>query len=701
MNSTPADIPLAYFKGVGATRAQVLASELGLTSAWEALQCYPFRYIDRSRFYKIGELQDSGSDVQIIGRITQMKLVPMKRGKRLVAYLQDDTGTLELVWFRGYKYIQEQLKSGEVYVAFGRLNRYQSQWNMAHPELELKSKFEQQQRSSLQPVYPSTEILGKKGITQRLFRAIQQQAFQQCRAGLKEVLPPDLIARLQLIGREEAFRHIHFPENADLLAKARFRLKFEEFFFMQLHLLTKNIQHKQRIKGLPFEKVGNYFGDFYQNHLPFELTGAQKRVVKEIRNDLGKPIQMNRLLQGDVGSGKTMVALLSMLLAVDNGFQACLMAPTEILAQQHYKGLTELLEPLGLEIGLLTGSVSKKDRQPLLEGLASGELKLIVGTHALLEKQVEFQQLGLAIIDEQHRFGVAQRSKLWKKNSIPPHILVMTATPIPRTLAMSVYGDLDNSVIDEMPPGRKPVKTEHWFDKNRLKMLQFLKQEIAKGRQAYIVYPLIQESSKMDYKDLMDGYESISRDFPQPQYQISIVHGQMKAEDKEFEMQRFVRGETQIMVATTVIEVGVNVPNASVMVIESAERFGLSQLHQLRGRVGRGADQSYCILMSSYKLSDEAKTRMSTMVNSQDGFQIAEVDLKLRGPGDLLGTQQSGVLQLKIADLVKDNPILKRARSEAFDILKDDPKLEKPEHQLMKRQYQLLYSDKALWGYIS
>ena len=701
MNSSATDIPLAYLKGVGATRAQALASELGLTSAWEALQCYPFRYIDRSRFHKINELSDSGADVQVIGRLVQLKQVPMKRGKRLVGILQDETGTLELVWFRGYKYLSEQLKVNEVYVAFGRISRYQSQWNMAHPELELKSRFEGQQRSALQAVYPSTEMLGKKGVTQRLFRAIQQQAFEQCRAGLKEVLPKSLVEKLQLISREAAFKQIHFPENADLLAKARFRLKFEEFFFMQIHLLTKNIQHKQRIKGLAFEQVGDYFERFYKDHLPFELTGAQKRVVKEIRNDLGKAVQMNRLLQGDVGSGKTMVALLSMLLAVDNGFQACLMAPTEILAQQHYKGLSELLEPLGLDIGLLTGSVSKKDREPLLEGLANGQLKLIVGTHALLEKQVAFDRLGLAIIDEQHRFGVAQRSKLWKKNSIPPHILVMTATPIPRTLAMSVYGDLDSSVIDEMPPGRKPVKTEHWFDKNRLKMIQFLKQEIAKGRQAYIVYPLIQESSKMDYKDLMDGYESISRDFPQPHYQISIVHGQMKSEDKEFEMQRFVRGETQIMVATTVIEVGVNVPNASVMVIESAERFGLSQLHQLRGRVGRGADQSYCILMSIYKLSEEAKTRMSTMVNSQDGFQIAEVDLKLRGPGDLLGTQQSGILQLKIADLVKDNPILRRARSEAIDLLKDDPNLEKPEHQLTKKQYHLLYSDKSLWGYIS
>lgn len=701
MNSSPADIPLAYLKGVGATRAQVLASELGLTSASEILQCYPFRYIDRSRFYTIGELQDSSADVQIAGKIVEIKTVAQKRGKRLVAYLKDDTGTLELVWFRGYKYIQDQLKSNETYVAFGRISRYQGQWTMAHPELELYSKFKSQSRSALQPVYPSTEKLSQKGITQKLFRHIQIQAFEQCREGLVEILPPALMEKLQLMERKEAYRQIHFPQNSDLLAKARFRLKFEEFFFMQLHLLTRNIQHKQKIKGMPFEQVGEHFQNFYNNHLPFELTNAQKRVVKEIRNDLGKPVQMNRLLQGDVGSGKTMVALLSMLLAIDNGYQACLMAPTEILAQQHHQGLTELLEPLGIEIGLLTGSIGKKEREPVLEGLANGSLKLIVGTHALLEPQVVFENLGLAIIDEQHRFGVAQRSKLWKKNSIPPHVLVMTATPIPRTLAMSVYGDLDNSIIDEMPPGRKPVKTFHWFDKNRLKMIQFLKQEIAKDRQAYIVYPLIQESSKMDYKDLMDGFESISRDFPQPLYQISIVHGQMKAEDKEFEMQRFVRGETQIMVATTVIEVGVNVPNASIMVIESAERFGLSQLHQLRGRVGRGADQSFCILMSSYKLSEEAKTRMSTMVDTNDGFQIAEVDLKLRGPGDLLGTQQSGILQLKIADLVKDNSILKRARSEAFDILKEDPKLEKAEHQLTRRQYQVMYSDKSLWGYIS
>jgi ATP-dependent DNA helicase RecG len=528
-----------------------------------------------------------------------------------------------------------------------------------------------------------------------------QQLFVETQARFLETLPAYLLDELKLIPKNAALFNIHFPKSQELLAKAQFRLKFEELFFIQLQLITKNLIRKHKIKGHPFEKVGTYFNDFYQNYLPFELTNAQKKVLKEIRNDLGSNAQMNRLLQGDVGSGKTIVALMCMLIALDNGFQSCLMAPTEILATQHFNGLTELAKDLNINIKLLTGSSKTAERKIIHEQLESGELHIIIGTHALLEDKVQFQNLGLAIIDEQHRFGVEQRSKLWKKNDIPPHVLVMTATPIPRTLAMSLYGDLDISVIDELPPGRKPIQTVHRYDSNRLKVWKFLKDEIAKGRQIYIVYPLINESEKMDYKDLMDGYESISRDFPLPHYSVSIVHGQMKAADKEEEMRRFSLGKTNIMVATTVIEVGVNVPNASVMVIESAERFGLSQLHQLRGRVGRGAEQSYCILMTSHKLSDDSKTRLETMCRTNDGFEIAEVDLKLRGPGDIMGTQQSGVLNLQIADLVKDRDILQVARHEAIKLLKKDASMTLPEHQTLRMVFIEMSKKKNIWNYIS
>ncbi|RUA17720.1 MAG: ATP-dependent DNA helicase RecG, partial [Flavobacteriia bacterium] len=516
-----------------------------------------------------------------------------------------------------------------------------------------------------------------------------------------ESLSKDILEELRLIPKAEALFNIHFPKNQELLARAQFRLKFEELFFVQMQLISKKMLRKQKIKGLPFENVGENFTTFFEKHLPFELTEAQKRVIKEIRNDMGSNAQMNRLLQGDVGSGKTIVALMCMLLAIDNGFQACLMAPTEILATQHYNGLKELLVNMDIKIALLTGSTKKSERTLLHNQLENGNLNILVGTHAVLEDKVQFHNLGLAIVDEQHRFGVAQRSKLWHKNDIPPHVLVMTATPIPRTLAMSLYGDLDVSVIDELPPGRKPITTVHRFDNNRLKVFGFLKEEIKKGRQVYIVYPLIQESEAMDYKDLMDGYESIARDFPQPEYQISIVHGQMKPADKDYEMERFVKGETQIMVATTVIEVGVNVPNASVMIIESAERFGLSQLHQLRGRVGRGAEQSFCILMTGHKLSEDAKTRLQTMTSTNDGFEIAEVDLKLRGPGDLMGTQQSGLLTLKIADIVKDNQILQTARYHALQLLKNDPKLEKEENAPVLRAFTRMMAQKTIWNYIS
>ena len=553
----------------------------------------------------------------------------------------------------------------------------------------------------MQPVYPSTEKLIAKGISNRVINSLMQQLFLESKNSVAENLSEPLINDLKLLPKNEAIFNVHFPKNQTLLASSQYRLKFEELFYIQLQLIRKNLLHKSKIKGYPFPKVGEYFNTFFNEYLPFDLTLAQKKVIKEIRNDLGSKAQMNRLLQGDVGSGKTIVALMSMLIALDNGFQSCLVAPTEILSVQHYNKLIELCKKLNLSIYLLTGSTKTSIRKEIHEKLENGEIQILIGTHALLEDKVKFKNLGLAIIDEQHRFGVAQRSKLWHKNKFPPHVLVMTATPIPRTLAMSVYGDLDISIIDELPLGRKEVKTVHRFDSNRLKVFRFLKDEISKGRQVYIVYPLIQESEALDYKDLMDGYKSISREFQIPDYQISIVHGKMKSVDKEYEMDRFIKGETNIMVATTVIEVGVDVPNASVMVIESAERFGLSQLHQLRGRVGRGADQSYCILMTSFKLSENAKTRLKTMVKTSDGFKIAEVDLRLRGPGDLMGTQQSGVLNLKIADIIKDHEILKLARSYAYQILKVDPSLSTPENIAIKNTFIQLTKYKNIWNYIS
>jgi ATP-dependent DNA helicase RecG len=573
----------------------------------------------------------------------------------------------------------------------------------------------------MQPIYPSTEKLSNKGITNRVVNTIMQNLFLETKGQFVETLSVSLISELKLLSKSDALFNVHFPKSQELLARAQFRLKFEELFYIQLQLIIKNLIHKSKIKGFPFTKVGHYFNTFFKEHLPFELTNAQKRVIKEIRADLGSNAQMNRLLQGDVGSGKTIVALMAVLIALDNDFQTCLMAPTEILSVQHYNSLSEYCNKLKISIKLLTGSSTTLERKDIHESLENGDLQLLIGTHALLEDTVKFKNLGLAIIDEQHRFGVAQRSKLWEKGppltspkgsgkeslpngeirGTPPHILVMTATPIPRTLAMSVYGDLDISVIDELPPGRQPVKTVHRYDKNRLKVFQFIRDEIKKGRQVYIVYPLIQESEKMDYKDLMDGYASIERDFPKPEYHVSIVHGKMKAADKDYEMQRFIKGETQIMVATTVIEVGVDVPNATVMVIESAERFGLSQLHQLRGRVGRGAEQSYCILMTSHKLTHESKTRLETMTRTNDGFEIAEVDLRLRGPGDIMGTQQSGVLNLKIADVIKDKDILQTARYYAKKILSADHSLQSTENKAILYTYKQLGKYKNIWNYIS
>lgn len=701
MQNNLLETPIEYLKGVGPARGELLRKELGIHKYGDLINLFPNRYIDRTRYYKINELQNTNAEVQIIGKIIHIKTVEQKKGKRLVATFIDDTGEMELVWFQGQKWIRENLKLNTVYVIFGKCTSFNGQFNMAHPEMELLAEHEQNLRSAMQPVYPSTEKLTQRGISNRTINKLMQQLFVETQALFQETIPNYLIEELKLIPKNAALFNIHFPKSPDLLAKAQFRLKFEELFFIQLQLITKNLIRKSKIKGHPFEKVGDYFNNFYTNHLPFDLTNAQKRVLKEIRNDMGNSAQMNRLLQGDVGSGKTIVALMSMLLALDNGFQACLMAPTEILANQHFNGLSELAKPLNINIKILTGSTKTSDRKIIHEELENGNLHIIIGTHALLEDKVKFHNLGLSIIDEQHRFGVEQRSKLWKKNDIPPHVLVMTATPIPRTLAMSLYGDLDISVIDELPPGRKPIQTVHRYDSNRLKVWKFIKDEIEKGRQIYIVYPLIQESEKMDYKDLMDGYESISRDFPLPKYCVSIVHGKMKPADKDSEMQRFSQGKTNIMVATTVIEVGVNVPNASVMIIESAERFGLSQLHQLRGRVGRGAEQSYCILLTGHKLSNDSKIRMETMTRTNDGFEIAEVDLKLRGPGDLMGTQQSGVLNLQIADLVKDREILQLARHYAVKLLKDDASMTKPEHQNLRQVFIEMSKKKNIWNYIS
>lgn len=701
MNSNFLQTPIDYLKGIGPNRASLLKKELGIHHFQDLLNLFPNRYLDRTQYYKINQLQPTNAEVQIVGKITHLKTVEQKRGSRLVATFRDETGAMELVWFRGVKWMRENLKLNTPYVIFGKTNFFNGNFSMPHPEMELLEKHEKSIRSAMQPVYPSTEKLSNSGITNRLMNTWMQQLFVESKGAFRETLSQTILDSLKLVSKKDALLNTHFPKSQEHLAKAQYRLKFEELFYIQLQLVRKNLVHKAKIKGYPFEKIDKYFNTFYSKHLPFELTDAQKRVIKEIRNDMGSNAQMNRLLQGDVGSGKTIVAFMAMLIALDNDFQACLMAPTEILATQHYNGLTEWAEKIGIEIALLTGSTKPADRKILHEKLEDGSLHILIGTHALLEDKVKFKNLGLAIVDEQHRFGVEQRSKLWHKNEYPPHILVMTATPIPRTLAMSVYGDLDISIIDELPPGRKSIKTVHRYDAHRLRVFKFIRDEIEKGRQIYIVYPLIQESEALDYKDLEDGYQSIVREFPMPKYQVSIVHGQMKPADKDYEMDRFVKGQTQIMVATTVIEVGVNVPNASVMIIESAERFGLSQLHQLRGRVGRGAEQSYCILMTSHKLSADAKTRLETMVRTTDGFEIAEVDLKLRGPGDLMGTQQSGVLNLRIADIVKDSDILRLARSYAFQVLKADPNLSTAENLPIRNTYAELVKYRNIWNYIS
>lgn len=692
---------LDYLPGVGPAKAKLLRAELGLETYGDLANFFPNRYIDKTNYHKIASLVPDAAHVQIIGKITHFKTVESGKTTRLVATFIDDTGQMELVWFKAQKYFKDSLKLNEYYVIFGKIAKFGATFNMAHPDIEVYETHKSRPQLAMTPIYPSTEQLAKRQITNKFIVRCMQQLFSEIAGSFTETLPQQLMHSQLLVDKNRAMVQIHFPDNIQELQRALYRLKFEELFFIQMELLLQNRIRKVRIKGYAFKEVGAVFNDFYKNHLPFELTGAQKRVVKEIRADMAAGAHMNRLLQGDVGSGKTIVAVLTCLLAIDNGFQACIMAPTEILAQQHYTGVQELLAATGLKVALLTGSVKKTQRVVIHEELENGTLHILIGTHALIEDKVIFKNLGVAVVDEQHRFGVAQRAKLWKKNELPPHVLVMTATPIPRTLAMSVYGDLDISVIDELPPGRKEIKTVHRYDKNRLAVFSFIKEEIALGRQIYIVYPLIEESETLDYKDLMDGFESISREFPVPQYQVSIVHGRMTPEDKDFEMQRFITGKANIMVATTVIEVGVNVPNASVMIIESAERFGLSQLHQLRGRVGRGADQSYCILMTGHKLSKEAKTRLDTMVATTDGFKIAEVDLQLRGPGDMMGTRQSGILALRIADLTKDGDILQTARAAAIELLNRDPQLKQEEHSAVHKVITFLQSKKGFWKYIS
>ncbi len=689
---------IEFLKGVGPQKASSLNTELGIFNFGDMLQHYPFRHEDRSEFQQIRDIHEGLGSVQVVGRVNYWEEVGEGRKKRLVATLRDETGEIDLVWFQSAKWVAKSLKKGVDYIVYGKVNAFGGHYSISHPEMEILTEAGTQ-GGKLVPVYHTTEKMKRKFLDTKGIAKIQQKILEQAYNQIPESLPNYILEKYHFISKRDAVKNVHFPEDLRMLEKAIARLKFEELFYIQLKQLQTRIGRVHEFPGQVFAKIPT-LNKFYKDLLPFDLTGAQKRVVREIYDDMRSGSQMNRLLQGDVGSGKTIVAFICMLMAIDNGAQACMMAPTEILADQHYQGLKEFADILGITIAKLTGSSKKSERKIIDETLRNGELNIIVGTHALIEDKVDFQNLGLCVIDEQHRFGVAQRAKLWNKSSIAhPHMLVMTATPIPRTLAMTVYGDLAVSVIDEMPKGRKPIQTFHKFDSNRLWAFGAVKKEIQQGRQAYIVYPLVEESETLDYKNLMDGYESVSRAFPE--YQISIVHGRMKPADKDFEMQRFVNNETQIMVATTVIEVGVNVPNASIMIIENAEKFGLAQLHQLRGRVGRGAEQSYCILMSGHKLSKNGKTRLQTMVKTTNGFEIADTDLKLRGPGDMMGTQQSGILDLKFADLGKDGKIIEEARNLAGKILSADKALTQPENQLLKKRLASFKDREVNWSRIS
>lgn len=691
---------LKYIPGVGPARADLLRKELNISSQEDLLYVFPYKYVDRTRFYKISELTSDISFVQIRGRFVSFETVGAGRTKRLTARFTDGTGYIELVWFKGLKYIENKYNTGTEYIVFGKLAVYAHQPSIAHPDIETVNENSPALVSGLQPYYNTTEKMKSHFLNSKVLHTIQINLVRSLQERIPETLPQSIIGKYRLMPLHDALVQMHVPTDQTTLKQARYRLTFEELFYIQLHILRHAKEREKKYKGYPFKHVGNLFNTFFYNHLPFELTNAQKKVIKEIRNDLGKERQMNRLLQGDVGSGKTLVALMAMLIAADNGFQACIMAPTEILANQHYETVCSFLGDMDVKVGLLTGSTTAKQRKILHEGLESGKINFLIGTHALIEETVKFLNLGLVVIDEQHRFGVEQRSKMWRKNDMPPHVLVMTATPIPRTLAMTVYGDLDVSVIDELPPGRKPVKTVHMFDNKKEQLYKFIREQVSEGRQVYVVYPLIKESEKSDYKNLEDGFEHIKKVFPE--IPAGMVHGKMKASEKDASMQDFVKGKTRILVSTTVIEVGVNVPNASVMIIESAERFGLSQLHQLRGRVGRGADQSYCVLITSYKLSEESRKRIEIMTSSNDGFEIAEADLKLRGPGDLEGTQQSGIpFDLKIANLGRDSQLLEFVRNIAKSILESDPELTLKDHYMLNEQLKKRFSKHINWSVIS
>lgn len=692
---------IEYLKGVGPAKAELLRKEMNIHSFGDLITFYPFRYSDRSKITPIAMVNSSMPDVQVMGKIVHLETTGVGRATRLHATIKDDSGTMELIWFQGLKWIKNMIKPGSEFVVYGKPSYYKGAINIAHPELETAIEFQENKKLRWQGVYHSTEKLKTKGLHSKGISKLQENLQQQLKGKIEETLSQPIIDFFQFITRENALFYIHFPKDEKAIQAAMARLKFEEFFFIQLQMQKAKYIRNLNVKGHKFEKVGKYFNEFFHRFLPFELTGAQKRVLREIRHDAGSGKQMNRLLQGDVGSGKTLVALMAMLLAIDNGYQAAIMAPTEILAEQHFKTISKLTDGLGINVLLLTGSTRTSARKEIHQELQTGRTDIIIGTHALIEKNVKFYNLGMVIIDEQHRFGVEQRARLWKKNVIPPHILVMTATPIPRTLAMSLYGDLDYSVIDELPPGRKPIITKHLYDRQRMQINQFLRDQIDGDKQVYIVYPLIEESKKSDLKDLMDGFETISREFQMPDYQVSIVHGRMPAKDKAYEMERFVKGQTNILVATTVIEVGVDVPNASVMVIENAERFGLSQLHQLRGRVGRGTDQSYCLLISKDDLSADAKTRIETMVQTSDGFKIAKADLLLRGPGDIQGTRQSGIEELKLASISDDEPILKYANAVAIKIITDDPQIIKPQNAPMAKYLDFLTQTGHQWSRIS
>ncbi len=695
-----ATLNIMYLPGVGPKKAEILKQELKIVSFEDLIYYFPYKYIDRSRFYTIQEIDPLMQHIQLKGRIASIKTIGEGRVKRLTAIFTDETGTIELVWFKGLKFVKDSISANQIYVVFGKPSVFNGAINIVHPEIERFHDNKPRIQSSFQAHYNTSEKMKSNFLNSKAIQKLVHNLFLSYNGKIPETLPAHLIEKNKLMYLDEALRTIHFPQNTYSLEKARFRLKFEELFYIQLNILKLKTQRRLNLKGHVFSRVGEYLNRFYADQLPFALTEAQKRVIREIRFDLGSGKQMNRLLQGDVGSGKTLVALMVMLIALDNNFQACLMAPTEILANQHLETISKLVEPLNINVALLTGSSKKKERNAIHESLRDGSLQILIGTHALIEESVLFHNLGLVIIDEQHRFGVEQRARLWKKNLNPPHVLVMTATPIPRTLAMTIYGDLDVSVIDELPPGRKLIQTLHYYHNKRNQLNRFLNQEIEKGRQVYVVYPLIEESEKLDFKNLTEGYDYMQDAFPNQK--TVMVHGRMKPSEKEEAMQEFASGRAQIMVATTVIEVGVNIPNASVMVIESAERFGLSQLHQLRGRVGRGAEQSYCILMTSYKLAEETRKRMEIMVHTTDGFEIAEADMKIRGPGDLEGTMQSGLpFDLKIASLSKDSRILQMGRDLAQEILDSDPLLEKTENQILTRQLTKLARAKINWGMIS